>query len=42
VPLNSGCAPHPLNIIWFVLSGLWMAIADAFAALVMFVLVVTI
>src|SRR4051794_32865109 len=31
-----------LNIIWFVLSGLWMAIAYAFAALIMFILIVTI
>ena len=31
-----------LNIIWFVLAGLWMAIGYAFAALVMFLLIVTI
>ena len=31
-----------LNIIWFVLAGLWMAIGYAFAALIMFVLIVTI
>ena len=31
-----------LNIIWFVLAGLWMAIGYAFAALVMFVLIITI
>ena len=31
-----------LNIIWFVLAGLWMAIAYALAALIMFVLIVTI
>jgi uncharacterized membrane protein YccF (DUF307 family) len=31
-----------LNIIWFVLAGLWMAIGYAFAALVMFILIVTI
>ncbi len=31
-----------LNIIWFVLSGLWLAIGYAFAALVCFALVVTI
>ncbi len=31
-----------LNIVWFVLAGLWMAIGYAFAALVMFLLIVTI
>src|SRR5260370_18339293 len=31
-----------LNIIWLVLSGLWMAIGYAFAALIMFILIVTI
>lgn len=31
-----------LNVIWFVLAGLWMAIGYAIAALIMFVLVVTI
>jgi uncharacterized membrane protein YccF (DUF307 family) len=31
-----------LNVIWFVLSGLWMAIGYALAALVMFILIVTI
>jgi uncharacterized membrane protein YccF (DUF307 family) len=31
-----------LNIIWFVLAGLWMAIGYAIAALVMFVLIITI
>jgi uncharacterized membrane protein YccF (DUF307 family) len=31
-----------LNLIWFVLSGLWMAIGYALAALVMFILIVTI
>ena len=31
-----------LNIIWFVLAGVWMAIGYAFAALVCFVLIVTI
>ncbi len=31
-----------LNIIWFVFAGLWMAIAYVFAALICFVLVVTI
>ena len=30
------------NIIWFVLSGLWLAIAYALAALVMFILIITI
>jgi uncharacterized membrane protein YccF (DUF307 family) len=31
-----------LNIIWFVLAGLWLAIGYAFAALVMFILIITI
>jgi uncharacterized membrane protein YccF (DUF307 family) len=31
-----------LNMIWFVLAGLWMAIGYAFAALVMFLLSITI
>lgn len=31
-----------LNIIWFVLAGLWMALGYAFAALICFVLIVTI
>ena len=31
-----------LNIIWFVLAGLWMAIGYAVAALLMFVLIITI
>jgi uncharacterized membrane protein YccF (DUF307 family) len=31
-----------LNIIWFVLAGLWMAIAYALAALICFVLIITI
>jgi uncharacterized membrane protein YccF (DUF307 family) len=31
-----------LNVIWFVLAGLWMAIGYAFAALLMFILIVTI
>lgn len=31
-----------LNIIWFVLAGLWMAIGYALAALVMFILIITI
>jgi uncharacterized membrane protein YccF (DUF307 family) len=31
-----------LNIIWFVLAGLWMAIGYAFAALIMFLLIITI
>jgi uncharacterized membrane protein YccF (DUF307 family) len=31
-----------LNLIWFVLAGLWMAIAYAVAALICFVLIVTI
>ena len=31
-----------LNVIWFVLCGLWMAIAYAIAALVMFILIITI
>src|SRR3954470_12553681 len=31
-----------LDIIWFVLAGLWMAIGYAFAALICFVLIITI
>ena len=31
-----------LNVLWFVLSGLWMAIAWALAALLMFLLIITI
>jgi uncharacterized membrane protein YccF (DUF307 family) len=31
-----------LNIIWFVLAGLWMAIGYALAALIMFILIITI
>lgn len=31
-----------LNIIWFVLAGLWMAVGYAFAALICFVLIITI
>jgi uncharacterized membrane protein YccF (DUF307 family) len=31
-----------LNIIWFVLAGLWLAIGYAVAALVMFILIITI
>ena len=31
-----------LNVIWFVLAGVWMAIAYAIAALVCFVLIITI
>lgn len=31
-----------LNVIWFVLSGLWMAIGYAFAALICFILIITI
>ena len=31
-----------LNIIWFVLAGVWMAIGYAFAALICFVLIITI
>src|SRR3954454_2149559 len=31
-----------LNIVWFVLAGLWMAIGYAVAALICFVLIVTI
>jgi len=31
-----------LNVIWFVLSGLWMAIGYALAALICFILIVTI
>ena len=31
-----------LNIVWFVLAGLWMAIGYAFAALICFILIITI
>jgi uncharacterized membrane protein YccF (DUF307 family) len=31
-----------LNIIWLVLAGIWMAIAYAFAAVIMFILIITI
>ena len=31
-----------LNIIWFVLAGLWMAIGYAIAALICFILIITI
>jgi uncharacterized membrane protein YccF (DUF307 family) len=31
-----------LNVIWFVLAGLWLAISYLFAALVMFILIITI
>jgi uncharacterized membrane protein YccF (DUF307 family) len=31
-----------LNVIWFVFAGLWMAIGYAFAALFMFILIITI
>ena len=31
-----------LNIIWFVLAGLWMAIGYTFAALICFILIITI
>jgi uncharacterized membrane protein YccF (DUF307 family) len=31
-----------LNILWFVFAGLWMAIGYAFAALLMFILIITI
>ena len=31
-----------LNIIWFVLAGIWMAIAYAIAALICFILIITI
>ena len=31
-----------LNVIWFVLAGLWMALGYAFAALICFVLIITI
>ena len=31
-----------LNIIWFVLAGFWMAIGYAFAALICFILIITI
>ncbi len=31
-----------LNVIWFAFAGLWMAIGYAFAALIMFILIITI
>jgi uncharacterized membrane protein YccF (DUF307 family) len=31
-----------LNVIWFVFAGLWMAIGYAIAALIMFILIITI
>jgi uncharacterized membrane protein YccF (DUF307 family) len=31
-----------LNIIWLVLAGIWLAIAYAFAALICFILIITI
>jgi uncharacterized membrane protein YccF (DUF307 family) len=31
-----------LNVIWFVLAGVWMAIGYAIAALIMFILIITI
>ena len=31
-----------LNVIWFVFAGVWMAIGYAFAALIMFILIITI
>jgi uncharacterized membrane protein YccF (DUF307 family) len=31
-----------LNVIWFVFAGLWIAIGYAFAALIMFILIITI
>jgi uncharacterized membrane protein YccF (DUF307 family) len=31
-----------LNVLWFVLAGVWMAIAYAIAALICFILVITI
>lgn len=31
-----------LNIVWFVLAGLWLAIGYAFAALICFILIITI
>ena len=31
-----------LNVIWFILAGLWLAIGYAIAALVMFILIITI
>src|SRR5262249_5587280 len=39
---NRGAARLILNIIWFVLAGLWLAIAYALAALVCFILIITI
>src|SRR3954465_12765579 len=32
----------PLNILWFALAGLWLAIGYAFAALICFILIITI
>ena len=31
-----------LNVIWFVFAGVWLAIGYAFAALIMFILIITI
>jgi uncharacterized membrane protein YccF (DUF307 family) len=31
-----------LNVIWFVLAGLWLALAYALAALICFILIITI
>jgi uncharacterized membrane protein YccF (DUF307 family) len=31
-----------MNVIWFVFAGVWMAIGYAFAALIMFILIITI
>ena len=36
------CVRVVLNVIWFVLSGLWLAIGYAFAALICFLLIITI
>jgi uncharacterized membrane protein YccF (DUF307 family) len=42
LPKNVSAMRLLLNIVWFVLAGLWMAIAYAFAALICFILIITI
>jgi len=37
-----GCVRLILNVIWFIFGGLWLAIGYAFAALICFLLIVTI
>jgi uncharacterized membrane protein YccF (DUF307 family) len=41
-PIEEGAVRLVLNVIWFVLAGLWMALAYALAALVCFILIITI